>query len=74
MARIKTDSTRTNFYLPNNLITVGKQLAAQSGITFSELVRTAIKVYIVNEVKRIKEARDAGKAGTLPEESTKERS
>ena len=53
MARGKTDSTRTNIYLPNRLIHVAKSLATQRGVTFSEIVRTAIREYLLRELDAI---------------------
>ena len=73
MARTKTDSTRTNVYLPNTLKGAGEQLARHRGITFSELVRTALMVYIRTEVDRLKEQRDAQKARELQKESSSTR-
>ena len=52
MPRPKTDSKRINVYLPNRLVNAAKALAQRQGRSFSELTRTALKDYIIKELKQ----------------------
>ena len=54
MPRPKTDSTRVNVYLPNQYIRAAKALATRQGISFSELMRSAMVAYIRSEALRVK--------------------
>jgi hypothetical protein len=54
MARGKTDSSRINMYLPNRPVAIAKALATRRGISFSELMRTALVEYLRKEIPREK--------------------
>ena len=55
MPRQKTDSKRVNLYLPNNYIRAAKALAKRKGISFSELMRSAMVDYIRTEALKVKQ-------------------
>ena len=54
MPRPKTDSVRVNIYLPSQFLTALKRLAAKQSTSYSELVRTAVKEYLIRERDRLK--------------------
>ena len=54
MARVATNSTRMNFYIPKKLITIMKRFAKRRGINASEVVRTALREYLVRELENEK--------------------
>lgn len=56
MARTPTDSTRINYYQPNDVLNALKKLAARRGTTYSELIRMATREYALREVRKEREA------------------
>jgi len=43
-----------NFYIPKKLITIMKRFAKRRGINASEVVRTALREYLVRELENEK--------------------
>jgi hypothetical protein len=54
MPKPATNASRRNIYIPDVLSDIGGRLAKSRGISFSELVRTALAVYIRDELTREK--------------------
>lgn len=52
MARPNTDSERVNIYIPRKVMKVARALAKKRGTTYSEVVRTATREYVIAEVKK----------------------
>ncbi len=54
MPRPPTNSTRTNLYLPDKLTDAYRKIAQKRGISFSELVRTAMFEYLQAQIAKSK--------------------
>ena len=48
--------SRINFILPDNMLAACKTLAARRGTSYSEIIRVALRQYLVEELKREKDA------------------
>lgn len=55
MARTKTDTVRVNSYIPTKLLHAAKALARQRGISYSEIMRSALLEYVRAESKKLAE-------------------
>lgn len=55
MARPNTDSERVNIYIPRRVMKVLRALAKRRGTTYSELVRTATREFVIAEAKKEQE-------------------
>jgi len=60
MPRNKTDSVRVNTYMPRRLLLVTQRFAELHGLSYSEVMRTALAEYIRREVDREKKNAPAG--------------
>lgn len=56
MARPKTDNKRINVFMEPKVLDALKVLAKRRGTTYSELIRTAAREYVVTELKRERDA------------------
>ena len=52
MPRPKRDVTRVNMYLQNKVLAALKILAKKRGVPYAEVVRQALRQYVIDEVKR----------------------
>lgn len=55
MARPNTDSERINVYVPRKVMRVIRALAKRRQMPYSEVLRTAIRLYVIDEAKKEKE-------------------
>ena len=52
MARPNNDVERVNAYLPRNAMSIMRILAKQRGTTYSDLIRIAVREFIIRETKQ----------------------
>lgn len=52
MPRNKSDTERVNTYMPRRLMAAARKLATLRGISYSEMMRTALTEYIQREIER----------------------
>jgi hypothetical protein len=58
MPKAKTDAKRVNLYLPTKHVDIAKGYAARKGMSFSELMRTALLHYLRAERDRLLAAKE----------------
>ena len=66
MARPKRDLTRMNFYVQDSIVKGLKVLADKRGTTSSEIVRAALREYVLRELQNEKNNDTGAGTGTGP--------
>ena len=57
--QIHHDTTRINLHLPNKLLAAAKALCASRGTSLTEVTRTALREYLIRELKLERDLADA---------------
>lgn len=73
MPRPKRDLVRSNFYLQTNVVQGLKKLAERRKTHVSDIVRAALKQYVVDELRKETENDNALSAATSTESSEPKR-